>query len=675
MIVSREEPLPPFAAASKVLRFAVQSLRPPPKVSVSEAAERHRRLSNPGGGYSGPWQNALAPYLVEPMDRAMSRDVKLLILVGPTQFGKTEIFLNIIAHAAKYRPGDILLFQPTKDLAIDFAERRLQNKCLDVSPDLQAELGPSRSDDKVLTKTFRNGLMVTIAWPVGSQLASRPLPTVLMDERDSMPDDIQGEGDPVALAEKRITNFGRNGVVVVASTPKRQDESGIMSLYKTGDRRIMHVRCPHCLGFFSPGFDADRKPTLKHLHIEPNATAEEAAAAACMICDAGCVILEAEKPALVASGVWLALGQAIDADGNIQGQPPKTRVASYWFTGLLVRDKRWPDMAFEFVTARKALDERQDEQPLKTFWNTTMGAPYKPRHVSEGALDGAVLKARAEDYPLDTVPAWASFLLASVDVQGNRFVVSVIAFGPGGECAVISYFDIFKSADGERMVDPAKVAEDWDLLIDHVINRSFPVQGGGSMVPFRTGIDTGGKDGVTGQAYDFWLRVRRLNRLDKRIVLLKGGRKTDAPLTSNSLIEADRRGRKLKKGIKLTTANVAAIKSMADIRLRMKAPGPGYIHLSKHLPDRYFEEVTAEVHGPNGWDKLRPRNEAWDLLIYCLAVFIRIGGLRMPTVAAAAATPPPGQTQAAKTVAKPVPKTVAKPQQRRGWIGKRQNWV
>src|SRR5690606_25363983 len=123
------------------------------------------------------------------------------------------------AHAAKYRPGDILLFQPTKDLAIDFAERRLENKCLAISPDLQAEVGPGRGDDKLLTKTFRNGLMVTIAWPVASQLASRPLPTVLIDERDSMDDDIQGEGDPVSLAKRRTSTFGRNATVVVASSP------------------------------------------------------------------------------------------------------------------------------------------------------------------------------------------------------------------------------------------------------------------------------------------------------------------------------------------------------------------------------------------------------------------------------------------------------------------------
>src|SRR5690606_37785248 len=113
----------------------------------------------------------------------------------------------------------------------------------------------------------------------------------------------------------------------------------------------------------------------------------------------------------------------------------------------------------------------QDEQKLKTFWNTTMGAPYAPKHIGEGALDPALLKARAEDLPLNEVPAWASFVLAAVDVQKASFVVKVMAFGQGGECAVVAYFDIFKTVDqgaldGERMIDPAHRAEDWDLLVD-----------------------------------------------------------------------------------------------------------------------------------------------------------------------------------------------------------------
>ena len=43
--------------------------RPPDRLTVSEAAEKYRKLNNPGS-YVGPWLNSTVPYLTEPMERA-----------------------------------------------------------------------------------------------------------------------------------------------------------------------------------------------------------------------------------------------------------------------------------------------------------------------------------------------------------------------------------------------------------------------------------------------------------------------------------------------------------------------------------------------------------------------------------------------------------------------------
>ena len=87
----REDPLPGFVHPTDVITAASEALRPPKKITVSEWAEAHRVLKNPGG-YSGPWLNSITPYLVEPMDRRVQNPMTKPEFKSEDQFevqGKT----------------------------------------------------------------------------------------------------------------------------------------------------------------------------------------------------------------------------------------------------------------------------------------------------------------------------------------------------------------------------------------------------------------------------------------------------------------------------------------------------------------------------------------------------------------------------------------------------------
>ena len=629
----REEPLPGFARPAAVLRPAIASLRPPRRITVAEAAEAWRWLRNPGGGYSGPWLNSVTPYLVEPMEAFTRRDVQMVVVLGPSQFGKTELILNLAVYEAAEGGADLLILQPTQALAVDFAERRLE-KAFGATARLAGLIGADRSDDKRLSKLCRNGARITMGWPVSAQLASRPVPKVVIDERDSIGDDIDGEGDPVDLLRQRTTTFGRNAKVIVLSTPKRQDGSGTLARYRQGDRRLWHWPCPHCGDYFTPGFDEHRKPTLAHLRVRPEATEEEARAEACLICPAtGCIIEEPERAGMNARGVWLPEGTSIAPDGTISGAGVRSRTASYWFSGLAARHRSWGDMAATYVRAMRELEQRQDENPLRAFWNTDLGAPYRSVLAGQEALDPALLRDRAEALEIGRVPSWAGFVTCAVDVQGNRFDCQALAWGPDNRAAVIDAWQIFKTrdADGtERLLEPARRAEDWELLTSGVLARTWLGESGAEYRASCVAVDTGGADGTTGQAYDWWHRIRQQRPDDlRRVMLLKGESRRDAPLLSIRKIETDNRGRRMKRGIALVLVNTEALKDQVDIRLRMHRPGPGWLHLPRGLPERFWEEATAEVRTPKGWVKQRARNESFDLLVYNLAAWHRRGGPRI----------------------------------------------
>lgn len=59
-------------------------------------------------------------------------------------------------------------------------------------------------------------------------------------------------------------------------------------------------------------------------------------------------------------------------------------------------------------------------------------------------------------------------------------------------------------------IDPAAHAEDWDMLIPEVIEKSYPLaDGSGRRMPIKiSGSDSAGKDGFTTNAVAFWQRLR-----------------------------------------------------------------------------------------------------------------------------------------------------------------------
>src|SRR5690606_37981436 len=134
---------------------------------------------------------------------------------------------------------------------------------------------------------------------------------------------------------------------------------------------------------------------------------------------------------------------------------------------------------------------------------TDQGCPYTPKSLASDRLPEE-LKNRAKPLGNREVPFGVRYLTASVDVQKNRFVVQVHGTGVGKDVWIIDRFEIKKSKrvdeDGERLwVNPGAYPEDWKLLVEEVILRSYPLMDGSGR---RMGIkltvcDSGGKEGVT----------------------------------------------------------------------------------------------------------------------------------------------------------------------------------
>lgn len=637
------KPLPPFRSAISILRRSASRLAPPARISVSEAAAKYRFVKNPGGGTSGQWDNLTTPYLVEPMDNTISREFAGVIMAAPAQCGKTDgLLINSVVYATVVDPADMLIVQTTDLTARDFSKRRLKRLNRDSPAVGKAQLAGD-SADNVLEKQYR-GMTLSIGYPSATQLAGRPIARILMTDYDRMPDDIEGEGSAFSMAEKRNQTYGSRGTIVAESSPSRPllsakwkpatpheapPTSGIFALYNRGDRRRWKWPCPHCGEFFEGSFSL--------LTWDDGLDPIEAGATAAMVCpENGCIIEPRFRNQMNRAGKWVPEGCTIDVAGVISGTPRTAPYASYWLKGPAAAFSTWAQLVTRYLEAKEEFVKTGKEESLKTTINVDQCEAYIPeaaRHNS--SLEADTLIERAENYGFKKVPAAARFLTAAVDVQANRFEVMVRAWGQDLESWIIDYFKIFKTTgnDGEdRPVDPAVNSEDWDLLINQVFALTYPLaDGSGEMGILRTGIDSGGAAGVTANAYSFYRRRKRARQAG-RMILTKGASYMTAPRVAKNYPDTKRKDRKAEaRGeIPVWFFNVNMLKDEADSMMRILDPGPRALHLpvallSEQPPHQFFEMLTAEERDPSGkWRKIRPRNEAFDLVVMSHVVALSV---------------------------------------------------
>ena len=589
--------------------------------------------------------------MVETMDTFAAMDYKGMIFVGPAQCAKTDgLVLNTITYNIKVDPMDMMLVCPTNTAARDFSIRRIDRLHRD-SPDVGRMMLPGADNDNKFDKLYSNGVILSISWPTPTELAGKPIGRVVLTDRDRMPDDIDGDGEPFDLAMKRTTTFGSNAMTVAESSPSREVTdmnwipkttheappcNGIVGLYNRGDRRRWYWPCPHCDHFFEGRFEMlqySKDLTLSNLERAETVTMQ------CPKCEEQ--ISPNDRYEMNLWGMWIKDGEGIDKMGRRFGKVARSQIASFWLRGVAAAFVTWTDLITMYLDACDDYERTNTEESLKKFYNNDLGEPYYPKSSLEVRLPEH-LRQRAEKIAeefIKHVPENVRFLIATVDVQKGAFVVSVHGVLPGSpfDTFVIDRFSIVKSTrldiDGDPLpVRPATYSEDWDLLIEAVIEKEYPLaDGSGRVMGIKmTGYDIGGKEGVTSRAYDFYRRLRKENK-HLRVIPVRGDSTPSAPRTRVSFPDASKRDSKsgARGDVPVLMFNPNLLKDDLNARLDCLEPGKGMYRTPDWLPAWFYAELCSEVREEKGWmHNVSVRNEQWDLAYYCVGIcvsqFVRI---------------------------------------------------
>ena len=536
----------------------LKGLKPQEPLTVDEWSDKYRVLSSRGSSEPGKFRTDRTPYLKEPMQE-LSTDspIQRVVLMFAAQVGKTETMNNWIGYCIDYSPGPMLMCQPTLQMAQRLSKQRLEGM-LQETPCLAEKIPPPRSRDSgnsQLAKIFPGGGLVITGANSAASLRSMPARYIGLDEISAYPGDVDGEGDPVALAEKRASTFTRRKILLT-STPTIKDTCRIEAEYEASDQRKYYVPCPVCgfqqvLMFEQLKFDSKKLDKVEYECISCRERFDETA-----------------KTTMLRKGEWRAT------------KPEnKGKTAGFWLNGLNspLGWLSWYEIADEFLRAKS------DPSLLRAFTNSRLAETFSYEYQAK--LNAEALMETREDYLPGTIPEPVVCLCLGVDVQGGlgsasqRLEVSCWGFAadPSGLAEQMYLIDHNVIAG-----DPNQ-SEVWRAL-DVLLDADYEHPSGGKLKISACAVDSGGL--ATQSDYDYCMRRR-----GKGVIAIKGSSRSGGPIIGKgSRVDINYSGKIRKKSGIVYLLNTEDIKD----RIFSKIKGEGKIHFHAETTEEYFKELTGE---------------------------------------------------------------------------------
>ena len=562
-----------------------EALTPDPAYTVTEWADANIYIPKESGASSyGKYSSDKTPYLREIMD-CLTKDSGILkiVLIAGAQVGKTQTGLNWMGYVIDTCPSSMMFVFPTEGGAKKNSKLRIQTT-IDATPVLKDKVAQSKNKETLLQKEFKGGFLVIVGASSSNGLRSTPVRFLYLDEVDIYRLDLDGEGDPISLAEARQETFGNKKKTFITSTPTLKGFSIIEKEYEKGDQRKYYVPCPHCkvkqvLNFRLMKYEttSDKKSIIpKSVYYE------------CEDCSKP--IQEHSKTWMLENGEWRS--------ENPHHNDPTTR--SYHISSLYspIGWKSWHDICKQWLKAQGSPEE------LKTFVNTVLGETWE----AEGDQpDHLGLMERAEGYKLSTVNEKAVLLTAGIDVQKTRLAVQVVAWGENEESWVSDYREI--------MGDPTQ-PEVWKEL-NKFIRKPYPHESGIDLYIRKAGIDTGYLQNIV---LDF------VKANSDKYIPIRGDSHGQSTIIANK-----------PNAVGSYHLGTDVIKEDIYSRLKLRdTETDRYIHFSADLDEEYFKMLTGEklvtkfINGrpKTEWRKVY-RNESLDTYGYSFAIAVHLGLKRM----------------------------------------------
>lgn len=456
------------------VRAGLRSLfRPEPQTAV-EWADANYYLPKESAYQEGRWETL--PFQRAIMNAMGSDYIREVNVVKSARVGYSKMLLGVYAYFIEHKQRNTLIWLPTDGDAENFMKTHVEPTIRDI-PSLLALApwyGKKHRDNTLTMKRFTNGRGF---WCLGGKAAKnyreKSVDVAGYDELAAFDDDIEQEGSPTFLGDKRI-----EGSVwpksIRGSTPKVRGTCQIERAASESPHFMrFHVACPHCGEEQYLKFGDKETPFgLKWTPDDPSSVFYLCEHNACVIRQQELDFTDA-RYICEKTGIWTRDGILWFSSSGEEIEPPDSVTFHIWtayspFTTWVQIVKDW-------------MKTKGDTGKRKTFVNTTLGETWEAK-IGERP-DAEVMAERKEHYSAP-VPDRVAYLTAGIDSQLDRYEMRVWGWGPGEESWLIDRQIIMGRHDDEQTL----------LRVDEAINKTYTRRNGAEMSISRICWDTGGID-------------------------------------------------------------------------------------------------------------------------------------------------------------------------------------
>lgn len=569
---------------------AVAGFKPPERLTVSEWADKKRKLSPESSAETGSWRTSRTPYLEEPMNAFNDPKVRHIVIVSSSQVGKSETINNIIGYIIDQDPGSILFIHPTTIDAKEYSKLRIAPMIRDTKC-LKSKVSDPKSRDSantILQKTYPGGILTMCGSTEAHALASKPIRYIVGDERDRWAASAGNEGDPWELAQARQITF-YNAKSIEVSTPTVKGASAIEKAFANGTKERWKTKCPHCGEFSEIVFDNIR---FEKEEIVAGNDKTYKITELYYVCPS-CGGVSDESAMKKQPSKWIADNPSAISNGT----------RSFWLSSWISPWASWES------TILKYLQALGNTKKMQVVYNTRFGLLWEDRGDLE---DEDSVMARREDYKAE-LPNGVLVLTCGVDTQDDRLEYEVVGHGHFGETWGIKKGIIMGRPDTDEV---------WAAL-DDVIDHVYTFENGVGLKISLTFVDEGGH-------YTQDVRMRCAERISKKVFAIKGRGGDGVPYTS-----PPKKQKIVVRGRTIGTCwvyeiGVDAGKQLIMDSIKVQTPGPKYCHYPRRddYGAAYFKGLLSERlvykeghKNPWQWEKIpgHERNEPLDCRDYATA--------------------------------------------------------
>ncbi|HBC6359582.1 TPA: phage terminase large subunit family protein, partial [Escherichia coli] len=388
------------------VRAGLRSLfRPEPQTAV-EWADANYYLPKESAYQEGRWETL--PFQRAIMNAMGSDYIREVNVVKSARVGYSKMLLGVYAYFIEHKQRNTLIWLPTDGDAENFMKTHVEPTIRDI-PSLLALApwyGKKHRDNTLTMKRFTNGRGF---WCLGGKAAKnyreKSVDVAGYDELAAFDDDIEQEGSPTFLGDKRI-----EGSVwpksIRGSTPKVRGTCQIERAASESPHFMrFHVACPHCGEEQYLKFGDKETPFgLKWTPDDPSSVFYLCEHNACVIRQQELDFTDA-RYICEKTGIWTRDGILWFSSSGEEIEPPDSVTFHIWtayspFTTWVQIVKDW-------------MKTKGDTGKRKTFVNTTLGETWEAK-IGERP-DAEVMAERKEHY---SAPVMAAVKISGVLKDG-----------------------------------------------------------------------------------------------------------------------------------------------------------------------------------------------------------------------------------------------------------------